>query len=253
MCRLFGAVSGGPLAYDLLEGFADLAVTGNTASGRPDGRGHRDGWGLALFYGGKLELYERGPGSARGSPEYSRAARTIAGTGVDPREGDRLVVVGHVRRASDGLPVGAEWSHPFVETRGGRTWAFAHNGGIDHFPFHEDEGLIDSQQLLRKLLRNLDGPELGEIAPAVASMVDEVRREYSRYTALNFLLADGERLHAFREYTEHPDYYTLYYDDSREAVIVCSQPIRHMRGTPVSKGSLLSTGPGLGITLRQVV
>ncbi len=78
MCRLFGAIGNGPVAYDLFEEFADLAVTGNTPSGGPDERGHQDGWGLAFFHDGKLEQHARGPGSAQGDPKYAQAAWRIA-------------------------------------------------------------------------------------------------------------------------------------------------------------------------------
>ncbi len=253
MCRLFGALSRGPVYYDLFEEFADLATSGNTSSGHPDARGHRDGWGLVLFRNGKLETQARGPGSAQDDPTYSKTAWSIAKRNVDRRPDERLVVLGHIRRASDGMPVGTRWSHPFVDSRNGRTWAFAHNGGIDHFPFREDEGLIDSQQLFRKLLGNLDGPEPDAVAAAVRATVAAVRREYHGYTALNLVLTDGERLHAFREFTEHPDYYTLFYDDFGEAVVVCSQPILTMRENLIAKGSLISVAPDLAVAPRKVL
>jgi predicted glutamine amidotransferase len=253
MCRLFGAVSHGPVYYDLFEEFADLAVTGNTSSGHPDERGHRDGWGLVMFRNGTLEQQARGAGSAHDDPKYSQAAWRIAKRNIDRKAGERIVVLGHIRRASDGMPVGTEWSHPFVETKGGRTWAFAHNGGIDHLPFRKEEGLIDSQHLFRRLLGNLDGPEPEAVAGAVKATVDEVRGEFGGYTGLNVLLTDGERLHAFREFSDHGEYYTLFYDDMGEAVVVCSQPILTMRENLIAKGALVSVGADLGITRRQVL
>jgi glutamine amidotransferase len=253
MCRLFGAIGSGPVAYDLFEEFAGLAVTGNTPRGGPDERGHQDGWGLAFFHNGKLEQHARGPGSAQGDPKYAQAAWRIARVNAERRAGEWLAVVGHIRRASEGMPVGTEWAHPFVESKDGRTWAFAHNGGIDGFPFRRDEGLIDSQALFRELLANLagDGPEA--VAAATKAVVDWARREHGGYSAVNFVLSDGERLHAFREYTEKPEYYTLCCDDFGEQVLVCSQPILGMREEPVVKGYLVSIGRDLKTTRLRVL
>ena len=78
MCRLFGAVSLGPVYYELFEEFADLAVRGNTPRGGPDERGHRDGWGLAFYRNGSLVDHVRGVGSAEGDPQYFKAAWKVA-------------------------------------------------------------------------------------------------------------------------------------------------------------------------------
>src|SRR4030067_1101335 len=107
MCRLFGAVSHGPVYYALFEGFAAPAAT---------------------------------------------------------------------RRAPPGTPIGPEWSHPFVDSKAGRTWAFAHNGGLNDCPFREEDGRIDSQVAFRLLLSNLDGSGPQEVAAATKATVNTVRR-----------------------------------------------------------------------------
>ncbi len=252
MCRLFGAISRGPVYYDLFEEFADLAVMGNTPRGSPDERGHRDGWGIACFHNGKLRDHIRGVGSAQADPRYFQAAWKVAKANIDRKAGERLVVIGHIRRASPGTPIGPEWSHPFVETKGGRTWAFAHNGGLNDCPWREEDGRIDSQVAFRLLLSNLDGGEPEEVAAATKKTVEAARREYGGYSALNFLLTDGERLHAFRDYEKDSDYYTLYYDDFGEMVLACSQPILGMRDNLLPGGYLLSAGPGLEVVKARV-
>jgi glutamine amidotransferase len=253
MCRLFGAISQGPVYYELFEEFANLALLGNTPRGGPDDRGHRDGWGLAFFRNGKLLDHARGVGSAESDPKFYQAAWKVAKTNIDRKAGERLVVLAHLRRASKGTPVGPEFSHPFVEAKGGRTWAFAHNGGLNDCPWREEDGRIDSQVAFRLLLSNLDGPEPEQVLSATKATVETVRREYGGYSALNFLLTDGERLHAFRDYEKDADYYTLYYDDFGEMVLTCSQPILGMKDDPVVKGSLLSVGPDLGLRRQQVL
>jgi len=253
MCRLFGAVSVGPVYYDLFEEFADLAVMGNTPRGGADARGHRDGWGIACFHNGTLRDHIRGVGSAQADPKYFQAAWKVAKTNIDRKAGERLVVIGHIRRASPGTPIGPEWSHPFVDAKGGRTWAFAHNGGLNDCPWREEDGRIDSQVAFRVLLSNLDGEGPEEVAGATKATVEAVRREYGGYSALNFLLTDGEWLHAFRDYENDSDYYTLYYDDFGEMMLACSQPILGMKDDPVVKGSIVSIGPDLKIRRTRVL
>ena len=143
--------------------------------------------------------------------------------------------------------------HPFVDTKAGRTWAFAHNGGLNDCPWREDDGRIDSQVAFRLLLSNLEGTEPEQVAAATRATVETARREYGGYSSLNFLLTDGDRLHAFRDYEKDSDYYTLYYDDFGEAVLVCSQTILGMKDDPVVKGSLVSIGPDLKMRRQQVV
>ena len=253
MCRLFGALSHGPVYYELFEEFADLAVLGNTPRGGPDDRGHRDGWGLAFFRNGKLVNHVRGVGSAEADAKFFQASWKIAKTNIDRKAGERLVVLAHLRRASAGTPIGAEWSHPYVESKGGRTWAFAHNGGLNDRPWREEDGTIDSQVAFKLLLSNLDGPEPEQIAAAAKATVGAARREFGGYSSLNFMLTDGEWLHAFRDYEKDSDYYTLYYDDFGEMVLTCSQPILGMKDDPVVKGCVLSVGPDLKIRRQQVL
>jgi len=253
MCRLFGAVSKGPIYYDLFEEFADLALLGNTPRGGPDERGHRDGWGIAFFRNGALVEHQRGVGSAHDDPKYFKAAWKVAKANTERKAGERLVVLAHLRRASSGTPIGPEWSHPFVETKGGRTWAFAHNGGLNDCPWREEDGRIDSQVAFRLLLSNLDSADPEGVAAAAKATVEAARREYGGYSSLNFLLTDGDSLHAFRDYEKDSDYYTLYYDDFGEMVLACSQPILGMKDDPVVKGSLVSVGPGLELRRQQIL
>ncbi len=252
MCRLLGVVGPGPLAADVLEAFAELAVTGNTPEGGPDARGHADGWGLAAFQDGALVDYARGLGAASRDPRFRERARSVAAA---PGQGPSIAVA-HLRRASPRMPVSARWSHPFVETRGGRTWAFAHNGGLPAFAFHEDVGLIDSQVLFRELLARLDGGDHAEVARAAKAVAGAARETYGGYSAINFLLTDGARLHAFREYAATPEneaYFTLVRGRAGPAVLVGSEPVRGIAATPIRKGALVTVAADGRIEATQVL
>jgi predicted glutamine amidotransferase len=190
--------------------------------------------------------------SASRDSEYARVARKIAGASAAVAPGKACVVLGHIRRASPGMPVGRGFSHPFVEIRDGHAWAFAHNGGLEGYAFTEEEGLIDSQVVLRRLLSNLDGPSGEEVADATRRTEAQLRVEFPGYTALNFLLTDGTRLHAFRQCLRDESYYTLYYGRVGRSVLVCSQPISGTVATAMENGTLATVGANLAVHVTRV-
>jgi predicted glutamine amidotransferase len=253
VCRLLGIVGTESIPGEWLAAFADLAVTGNTPGGGPDARGHTDGWGLAFFRNGLLRESVHGAGSAASDPDYARVARKIASASLACAPESAGVLLGHVRRASPGMPVGKAWSHPFVEVRNGQPWAFAHNGGLEGYAYDEDEGLIDSQIVFRRLLANLDAAGTGDVVAAAKATEEELLREYAAYSALNFVLTDGRRLHAFRRCTEEQAYYTLHHERVGGSVLVCSQPIGPMAEASVRDGHLVSVGPDLAVTVTRVL
>jgi len=253
MCRLLGILGGEVLPREWLDAFADLAVTGNAPGGAPDPLGHADGWGLVLFRNGVLLESVHEAGSAARDPEYARVARKIAGASAAVAPGNACVVLGHIRRASPGMPVGREWSHPFVDIRDGQAWAFAHNGGLEGYAFTEEERLIDSQVVFRRLLSNLDGPSGAEVADATRRTEAQIREEFPGYTALNFLLTDGARLHAFRQCLRDESYYTLYHGRVGRSVLVCSQPIGSTDATALENGTLATAGANLAVAVTRVV
>lgn len=248
MCRLLGLVATRPPDPRLLEAFAELAVTGNTPDGGPDARGHADGWGLAVFRDGALVDYARGLGGANRDLRYREHARSLADA-----QGGPFVAIAHLRRRSSTMPPGIRWSHPFVETRGGRTWAFAHNGGLTDCPFRQEEGLIDSQILFRAILARLDGSDTKDVVRATAAAVETARADCGGYSALDFLLTDGTRLHAFREYAENAAYYTLNHARAGDGVLVCSQALPGIRGSEIPKGCLLTVDLDGSLAKTQVL
>jgi len=122
-----------------------LGLRPGDGSGERLERGHGDGWGLVLFRNGVLLESVHEARSAAKDPEYARVARKVVCASAAVAPGKASVVLGHVRRKSSGMPAGRGFSHPFVEIRNGKAWAFAHNGGLEGYTFTEEEGLIDSQ------------------------------------------------------------------------------------------------------------
>lgn len=247
---MMGVVSRGPVYYDLFEEFADQATRGMCPLGAPDKRGHKDGWGLACFQNGVLKIHMRDAGSASEASKYYGTAWKIAKLNIE-RAGDQsLVVLGHLRRASDPKTIGQKWSHPYVEERDGVTWAFQHNRSLNKES--GDPEVIDSQILFRLVLEALDGRDHAAVAKAVKVARQRAIDEYGGFTGLNFMMTDGIALHAYRDFQTNGQYYTLYQDHFGEMVITTSQPILAMKADPMLRGILHTVTLDLAIQKTEI-
>jgi len=250
MCRMMGVVSRGPVYYDLFEEFADLATHGMCPIGAPDERGHKDGWGLACFQNGALKFHMRDVGAATVASKYYGYSWKIAKLNIERGEGQSLVVLGHLRRASSQARVAQKWSHPFVVERNGSTWAFQHNGAL--LTEVKDPDRIDSQIIFESLLRGLNGADHEAVARATSAMRADALEAHGGFTALNFMLTDGKALHVYRDFQTNGEYYTMYQDDLGEMVVTASEPILGMKAEPVPKGILVSVTSDLEIARSTI-
>ncbi len=250
MCRMMGVVSRGPVYYDLFEEFADLATQGMCPMGAPDARGHKDGWGLACFQNGELKVHMRDVGSAPEASRYYGTAWKIAKLNIERADGQSLIVLGHLRRASDPKRVGQRWSHPFVEEKDGVTWAFEHNGSLNKES--ADKNIIDSQLLFHLMLDALEGRDHAAVAKATKTARQRAIDEYGGFTGLNFLMTDGQALHVYRDFQTNGEYYTLYQDHFGEMVITASEPILAMKADPMPRGILHTVSPDLQVQKTTV-
>ena len=242
---MIGVVSQGPVYYDLFEEFADMATKGMCPLGAPDERGHKDGWGLACFHNGSLKVHERDVGSAPDASKYYGYAWKIAKLNIERSRHQSLIVLGHLRRASDQARVAGRWSQPFLEDRDGVTWAFQHNGSLVRDL--GDPERVDSQVVFGLILSALEGRSHDAIAGATRSARAQAIDAYGGFTGLNFMLTDGEALHVYRDFQTNGQYYTLYLDDFGEIVITASEPILGMKPEPIPRGTLHTVTSDLNI------
>ncbi len=250
MCRMMGVVSRGPVYYDLFEEFADLSTKGMCPIGAPDERGHQDGWGLVCFQNGQLKLQMKDVGCAADASRYYGTAWKIAKLNIERAEGQSLIVLGHLRRASDPKTVGQRWSHPFVEQRDGVTWAFQHNGSLNKES--SDKDVIDSQILFHLILEGLKGRDHAAVAEATKAARQRAIDEYGGFTGLNFMMTDGAALHVYRDFQTNGSYYTLYQERLDDMVISVSEPILAMKADPMPRGILHTVTPDLAVQRTTV-
>ncbi len=250
MCRMMGVVSRGPVYYDLFEEFADLATQGMCPIGAPDERGHKDGWGLACYEDGALKIHMRDAGCATDASKYYGTAWKIAKLNIERAPGRLIIVMGHLRRASTKGLVAQKFSHPFLEERDGTTWAFQHNGSLVNDT--RDPEKIDSQVLFQILLDHLDGRGHESVTRATAAARTIAIEKFGGFTGLNFMLSDGQNLHAYRDFQTNGQYYTLYMDNFGEMIVAASEPILSMNAEPLPRGVLHTVRPDLEV-LRTAI
>jgi predicted glutamine amidotransferase len=216
MCRLLAFVSSAPTTARQLVG--DREFESYLALSLE----HGDGWGVAWHDGeGELSV-EKAVEAAHASDLLDKLSRTT--------EMDAMVL--HLRRASPGMRVAFENTHPFPSGR----LAFAHNGWIR--PVIELEQLLapeardalrgttDSERYFQLLLAAVE--ETGSVELAIPPLLDRLRGSF-RCNALNFVLLTERSLYAVCDFSQEAadrrgdsDYYTLGYKRTPDAVVVGS-------------------------------
>jgi len=189
---------------------------------------NRNGWGFA-YYNDSEPLVLRGELPANTDPNFDLAAQELAGSGA-------RIGVGHVRLAASGAS-GIPNPHPFIRYKGGKWWAFGHNGvlsktilkslvGSEYLAENpptvgdnwEDPDVIDSDLYMLYILKCIEEKNWN-INEGIAKAVTDISEADSG--AMNFFLTDGETLWGFRRG------YTLYYyysETSPQYSAIASQP-----------------------------
>lgn len=215
MCRLFGITHFDLARHGaLVTRFCDLALTGAVMPGDPPG--HQDGWGIALYREGRLEVHKSGGNLL---DETDRLFSILQETPRSP------ILILHLRKSAWKGSSSARHAHPFQY--GNVT--LAHNGVVYGYegllPAITVPGLasdaLDTEVFFYHVLSGAQTRDLGE---AFLDTVALVKREY-RFSSLNTLFSDGARLFAYRDFSREPDYYSLFTARDRESVYVSSQPL----------------------------
>jgi glutamine amidotransferase len=176
MCRLLGAAASVPIDLS-----AELLESGNSLLSQSTE--HDSGWGIAGYENGSPTV-ERFAVAAHSAREFEVASRTRS----------RLLIV-HVRRATLGGLTLAN-THPFSRGR----FSFCHNGTIsnaaelERLSGIEAKGETDSERYFNLLVANMEEQDVvGSIRRTAETLCD-----ISRFSGLNFLFCDGQRLYAYQ-------------------------------------------------------
>lgn len=215
MCRLLGWATRRPTTLLDLVGAEDLHTFTELSAK------HCDGWGVARATETGVKVHKRAD-TARGSRAFTRWAQGYASD----------LGMAHLRRATMGLSVGIENTHPFTDGQ----VAFAHNGSVlspvpldglvERDVTRLRRGTTDSERYFLALLSRLRRGSAP--ADALRDTLDQIAGTLP-YTSLNCLLLTPEELVAACSYDpaadledEDPEYYRLRYRVTGDAVVVSS-------------------------------
>jgi glutamine amidotransferase len=188
-----------------------------------------DGWGIASWTAGTLQL-EKAPESGARS---DRLARLASGANAE-------IVIAHVRKARLPPVPGLHNTHPFAHACCGRQWVFAHNGLVPDIIgtssprlFCQPRGETDSEYAFCNLL--------AEVAGCYAEAGDWMRhlaRHAGSIAALgkfNFLLSDGVSLIAYG----HDRLHDLEKSKGRDRLaLIATEPLTSEAWRPFARGEL---------------
>jgi len=230
MCRILGVIGFGyPPA--VFREFALLAF-----------KGHVDGWGLVCFHDDRPRILGLSCNSIIDEMDMYLSASDDA-----LRLGSSIIIA-HIRKASQGIPVCIANTQPFVYDG----WVFCHNGTVRDIGKLDTKlpvsGSSDSEKLFKYIVQLImEGFSLSEALKRIHSVVVD-------YTALNFILSDGDMLYAYRDYRLNGDHYTLFYLRGEGYVLVCSEALEAVDGVwiPLGNRSLLSIDRDLALKIDRI-
>jgi predicted glutamine amidotransferase len=234
-CRMLVAVGRLPVAV-LLDDFMVMAQnrSGNHEhSGRPD-HIQRDGWGVVTRRSEGLTYYRKEV-ACWDDPRFTELY------GADPG-----FLMLHARKASPGIAVKYEFTHPFEQDG----WYFCHNGTIYDF---KDRQRSDAQQLFTLILDSIRRGS--DVFDAVSAAVASVRD----YSALNFILFKRDHVYVLNLYGKRgeatPIYFTMSYVETEDCTAICSErlPALDREWKRIENGTLLTLSiPDRAIALRHI-
>ncbi|MFQ6088266.1 MAG: class II glutamine amidotransferase [Candidatus Methanofastidiosia archaeon] len=196
MCRLFGIIGEFSSSYYLKE-FRELALSGKGKKKK----GHRHGWGIGYYLLKKACV----------AKEPIDASKSEVLDFFCTKDLKTKILLSHLRLASQGEKI-YENTHPFSK----ENCIFSHNGSILNFTSHGTDSELFFLTILDNRIRTLKA--------SIKKTILKIRRDF-HFTSLNFILSDGKRLYAFREFFENEDYYTLKYLDQPGHLAVCSESL----------------------------
>jgi len=202
-CRMLVAIGKLPLGR-LLGDFKLVAQNQNERHEHRDDPDHiqGDGWGMVTGKAGGFECY-----------------KNVMPCWTDPRfidlhKADLDFIMLHARKASPGMAVKYEFTHPFEEDG----WRFCHNGTIHDFEVKERS---DAQQLFALILEN------ARQCPNTTEAIRRTVKSLKDYSALNFMLFKDDRVYVLNMYggrgEKTPNYFTIKYLQADDYTVISSE------------------------------
>lgn len=223
MCRLLAKASAeqeNP-SLELLQAPHSLRCQAERARAPVGYCSHNDGSGLAWLHSDGMRLEKRGASDAW-DESFKRVVESMQTTAL----------IAHNRKASPGLEVNAQLSHPYALRHQGEEIAFCHNGGIQTFMTEaQDRKITDSLVFFERLIARVGQLAIDDVKGFLAESSETLQ-----FSSLNGLLLTKGGIFAWRCYQDVKDstwdrerYCSLYLRESPERVCIASEPTDRKR------------------------
>lgn len=193
MCRLLFVKSAAEFAVvDHLRHFAELSKNS------PEYQGH--GWGCAVLVDGSWEHYKNiKPIWEDDLEQFGRTTQLIV----------------HARSAFQDKGIVVENNMPFYDDK----YVFIFNGELGGVRIRE-EGRIGAEKLFNFIKRfDANGMDI-----ALEKGVENIKKRTRVYKAINIMITDKEKVYVTNNFTERPEYFTLWFKESEGCLQICSMP-----------------------------
>jgi len=212
-----GKVEMGPLIDGLIRMALDINEK-HELNERP--YRHGDGWGIAYVKEGKWTVVK--------SVMPCYADKEI----MKLRKVRTTMAILHARKASPGMPISIENTHPFQSKK----WAFCHNGAVwDKLNGNfKTKGNTDSERLFYTILQAM---KKGKELEAITGSLDRLRH----FTGANIILASPDRAFAVARFNRDEKYYTMNMGEKDGMLVISSETLRGtgMKWKPMANGDIV--------------
>ena len=195
---------------NILENFFELSVRGKVPPNNAPG--HKDGWGIGWYKSGKANIFKSGNSVVKEKRLFFKTLKKI---------GRSNLLMIHFRKSAWDKTSREMHAHPF----GFCNYIFSHNGTIFDYKnlltsipvnYLPAPDALDTEVFFRYLM---DG-----FPASFRSSVNLIIKR-NKYSSLSFLMSNGRKLYAYRQYSKWADYYTLYRTKIDNSVIIASEPL----------------------------
>jgi predicted glutamine amidotransferase len=254
MSRLLCVATRGIVPHQAMGGFKRLSRRGRNPPGT--GKGHRSGWGVGYFPGGRLRLV-RETGDAFASVHFDEVSH-MAGSNPDAR-----------------ILLAQLWSAPSLKTAermeaipplpgtdgGGRQWLFGFDGDVGERKKTAEPYVVDmsketpAERLRREILAAMpppegkSGPPHNAVAAAVANVLGATAEQY-RFSHLNCVLTDGSKVYMARYADREAEWNEIHFCRMNRSILGCSEPLETVEAKwePLANRHMLVFDSGLNMT-----
>ncbi len=192
MCRLLYVKSNNKFSIaDHLEKFSEIC------SNSREYQGH--GWGCAYLSDNEWTYYKSI------NPVWEDDLSGFSKTNL---------LIAHARSAFRDKDIAVENNMPFYDDR----YVFIFNGEL-HGVKIKSEGRIGAEKIFNFIKRF----DKGNIAEAIETGVQIIKKRTTFIKAMNFIIADGEKAYVSSLFNEEEEYFTMHHKKEDDQIVICSE------------------------------